>query len=156
FFRYSRSAALDLLGRAVSARWPAERVIQLAECSGAASARYRPPELSDRSSSFPGVGQPSDDGYVAVTGSRLVFLERLTHASMLSGLAAALLAVGLVVLFAGQQILPFVALAAAASGMWMLATVIEMSQLGKSALAFDRVLVTDPIAGRIEGMNGCG
>ncbi len=140
FLKYSERDVRGLLARAIRVRWPAERLLVLTPC--------------DRLSPGGGGLEPeigSENGFLAVTQSRLIFQEEVSSGLLLRAISIVIGGVAIAVLFFGDGLASFLPMAAMAVALWGVAKVLEMMLLARADIEFDRVGNLDPSSQRIEG-----
>jgi hypothetical protein len=148
--RYSEDELRGLLGRAVRIRWPEEDLVIVTDCR-AESAAGRPLAAAFEPADPPAFGRGPTQAVLAATQSRLIYQERTTHASLLKGIAAALFAVAVAVLFVGSGLVSFAAIGLTGLSLWTIAKLVELLTVGATSIEFHRVEMVDRIAQRIDG-----
>ena len=155
FLKYSERDVRGLLARAIRVRWPAERLLVLTACDkfnpegarrfslGLEQAAVESPRLE------PEIG--SENGFLAVTQSRLIFQEEVSSGLLLRAISIVIGAVAIAVLFFGDGLASFLPMATMALALWGLAKILEMMLLARADIEFDRVGTLDPSSQRIEG-----
>jgi hypothetical protein len=98
-----------------------------------------------------GPPRPPDPGLLAVTDHRLVYQRRATQTAAARSLSLLLAALSVVVLFL-SGLVPFVALAGTALGLWVVAKLGEVATIGSANVEFGRVGRIDRPGQRIEGV----
>src|SRR5438105_805325 len=91
FLRYSEPELRLLLARAISVRWPGERIVILTSCEANHPGPERAwPSFGEERSPEPGWAGAGNDAVVAATQSRLIYQERLTHTVLIRAIAVVL------------------------------------------------------------------
>lgn len=153
--KYSEGDVRGLLSRAIRVRWPAEQLLVLTACDkvGSDGGQYIAPELEPAALGSnriePEVG--SENGFLAVTESRLIFQEEVSSGLLLRAISIVIGALAVAVLFFGDGLASFLPMAAMALILWGAAKVLEMMLVARADIEFDRVGNLDPSSQRIEG-----
>jgi len=92
-----------------------------------------------------------ENGFLAVTQSRLIFQEDVSSGLLLRAISIVIGAVAVAVLFFGDGLTSFLPMAAMALALWGVARILEMMLLARADIEFDRVGDLDPSSQRIEG-----
>ena len=154
FLKYSERDVRGLLARAIRVRWPAERLLVLTPCDklspggGRFSLEFERPAVESPGLE-PEIG--SENGFLAVTQSRLIFQEEVSSGLLLRAISIVIGGVAIAVLFFGDGLASFLPMAAMAVALWGVAKVLEMMLLARADIEFDRVGNLDPSSQRIEG-----
>ncbi len=155
FLKYSEREVRGLLARAIRVRWPAEHLLVLTACDKVSSEGGRPFSLGLEQAAVesPGVESEigSENGFLAVTQSRLIFQEDVSSGLLLRAISIVIGAVAVAVLFFGDGLASFLPMATMALALWGVAKILEMMLLARADIEFDRVGTLDPSSQRIEG-----
>lgn len=98
----------------------------------------------------------SENGFLAVTQSRLIFQEEVSGGLLLRAISAVIGALAVATLFFGDGLTSFLPMAAMALVLWGVAKILEMMLAARGDIEFDRVGNLDPSSQRIEGTAGNG
>lgn len=147
--RYTETELRELLGRSIRIHWPGEDLLVVTACRAepAAGDPSGTDELRDPRSS----GWGSTQAVLAATGSRLIYQERTTHASLLKAIAAILGMVAVSTLFFGSGLVSFAAVGMTGLTVWVIAKLIELFTVGSTSIEFHRVEMVDRLAQQIVG-----
>lgn len=152
FLRYSEPELRLLLGRAVSVRWPGERIVIVTPCRvdppGAEQSWHPFDAEAPAGAAWAGEG---NDAVLVATQSRLIYQERLTHTVLLRAIAIILAVVAVATLFFGEGLSSFAMIGTAALILWTIAKVAEIFFVGRTAMEFERIELIDPMGQQIEG-----
>jgi len=152
FLRYSEPELRLLLARAISVRWPGERIVILTSCEANHPGPERTwPSFGEEQPLEPGWAGAGNDAVVAATQSRLIYQERLTHTVLIRAIAALLATVAVATLFFGGGLSGFAMIGTAALTLWTAGKFAELFFVGRTAMEFDRVVLVDPTGQQIEG-----
>lgn len=153
--KYSERDVRRLLARAIRVRWPAERLLVLTACDKVSSDGWRhiAHELEQAAIEPPRVDPEigSENGFLAVTQSRLIFQEEVSSGLLLRAISVVVGALAVAVLFFGDGLASFLPMAAMALMLWGIAKVLEMMLAARADIEFDQVGNLDPASQRIEG-----
>src|SRR5437763_1193310 len=113
-FAYSKRSLLASLEHSVPQRWPGEHVLFVTE---ARRERFSPPNAL---AALAGDSAPdrSEEGYLAVTERRLLYRDRLSHASLVRGIGMLFFGIALGTLVAGGSVLSYLALGGMGAALW--------------------------------------
>jgi hypothetical protein len=148
--RYTETELRELLGRSIRIHWPGEDLLVVTACRAepaGADPLSSTDELTDPRSS----GWGSTQAVLAATGSRLIYQERTTHASLLKAIAAILAMVAVSTLFFGSGLVSFAAVGMTGLTVWVIAKLIELFTVGGTSIEFHRVEMVDRLAQQIVG-----
>jgi hypothetical protein len=158
FLRYSEPELRDLIGRAISVRWPGERIVIVTPCRANLSGVARPwqPYESDAVEAVPGAtvaawADGGNDAVVAATQSRLIYQERMTHTAVVRAIAIILGVLAVLTLFFGDGLSTFAMIGTAALTLWSVSKLAELFLVGRTSMEYERIELIDPLGQQFEG-----
>jgi len=140
-----------LLARAISVRWPGERMVILTPCRADQPGGGLASEPDGEAAERPGWANGGVDALVAATQSRLIYQERLTHTGVVRAIAFILATVAVATLFFGDGLVGFAIVGTAALVLWSAAKIAALITVGHTSLEFGRVESVDHLGQRIQG-----
>jgi hypothetical protein len=152
FLRYSEPELRVLLGRAISVRWPGERIVILTPCRADLSRTARPwqPYEPEAAGSVAGWADDGIDAVVAATQSRLIYQERLTHTALVRAIAFVLGLLAVLTLFF-DGLSSFAMIGTAAVTLWSISKFAELFLVGRTSMEFERIELIDRLGQQLEG-----
>jgi len=158
FLRYSEPELRDLIGRAISVRWPGERIVIVTPCRADLSGTARPwqPYESGAVEAVPGAtvaawADGGNDAVVAATQSRLIYQERMTHTAVVRAIAIILRVLAVLTLFFGDGLSTFAMIGTAAVTLWSVSKLAELFLVGRTSMEYERVELIDPLGQQFGG-----
>ena len=157
FLRYSEPELRDLIGRAISVRWPGERIVIVTPCRADLWGTARPcqPYESGALEAVPGAtvaawADGGSDAVVAATQSRLIYQERMTHTAVVRAIAIILGVLAVLTLFFGDGLSTFAMIGTAAVTLWSVSKLAELFLVGRTSIEYERVELIDPLGQQFE------
>lgn len=140
--QYSEHDVRRLLSRVIPARWPHEALLFLTGCC---AERVGHQELA---ADDPRAGWRYYDrlsasdrrGFLAATQSRLIYQDRTTPGSIMTGLSVVIAAAGVAVLVLGHDLMSWLVMAALASLLWMISRIVDGVMAASVDLEFANIL----------------
>jgi len=153
FLRYSEPELRAVLARAISVRWPGERILIVTPCEG--DSMSSTDEAVFHGAAVPVPPAPAwagrSEAFVAATASRLIYQERLTHAMLIRAVAVTLGGLAVATLFFGGGLRTFGVIGTTALALWVACKLAELLSVGRTAIEFELVDLVDPSGQEIVG-----
>jgi hypothetical protein len=138
---YSEPDVRKLLSRVIPARWPHEGLLFLTGCWAEGAGNEGAVEGGERAN-WRHYEHLSTDrrGFLAATQSRLIYQDRTTPGSIITGLSVVIAAAAVAILVFGNDLMGWLVMATIAFLVWMVSRIVEGVTAATVDLEFDRVL----------------
>src|SRR5207302_4380273 len=140
----------NVLTRVIPVRWPREGLVFITGCRaeqvlGRAQGTPEEPERPRYYERHAGDRR----GYLAATQMRLIYQDRVTAGSVMTGVSVMLGLLALALLFFGNDLVGWLITGSMALLLWMVARIVEVITAGNVDVAFERVLHVEEGAQRM-------